>query len=327
MAEKFRLRIYNKLPRCVELKLITQPLHLNIVTVKLMDEIRLTSWDILNSLNAGIFCRINWWSPDFWTINSMSSRWREVASCDSWAQFLVNHGAMGELGIIFTLEFCNQVTTNLIRFCWSGFGWNHSLAKSGISFSRREKTAHVQTFNPCFFFQRQNLKWKRLHQWHVKPWFLEWSTPNLKGDEVVRLVIFGGDVTTGDCLSSFFLRFAFCWWDLFTLYLETSWFLFFRSGYLEARVIFTFATQIPSKSALPTPSLQELTCHRFSGTKNSKRKTRIVLQEKHFFRGKVLVLGGVHPRKLTCPLKLNGWKMYFLLKWSLFGGHVNFQGE
>ena len=27
-----------------------------------------------------------------------------------------------------------------------------------------------------------------------------------------------------------------------------------------------------------------------------------------------------------CPLKINGWKMYFLLKWFLFWGHVNFQG-
>ena len=34
----------------------------------------------------------------------------------------------------------------------------------------------------------------------------------------------------------------------------------------------------------------------------------------------------IQPWKLTCPLKINGWKMYFLLKWSLFGGHVNFQG-
>ena len=25
----------------------------------------------------------------------------------------------------------------------------------------------------------------------------------------------------------------------------------------------------------------------------------------------------LHPRKLTCPLKINGWKMYFLLKQSL----------
>ena len=32
------------------------------------------------------------------------------------------------------------------------------------------------------------------------------------------------------------------------------------------------------------------------------------------------------PEKLTCPLKINGWKMYFLLKWSLFRGHVSFQG-
>ena len=30
---------------------------------------------------------------------------------------------------------------------------------------------------------------------------------------------------------------------------------------------------------------------------------------------------GVLPGKLTCPLKINGWKMYFLLKWSLFRGH------
>ena len=32
------------------------------------------------------------------------------------------------------------------------------------------------------------------------------------------------------------------------------------------------------------------------------------------------------PRKLTCSLKINGWKMYFLLNWSLFRGHVSFQG-
>ena len=30
--------------------------------------------------------------------------------------------------------------------------------------------------------------------------------------------------------------------------------------------------------------------------------------------------------KLTCPLKINGWKMYSLLKQSLFRGHVNFRG-
>ena len=34
----------------------------------------------------------------------------------------------------------------------------------------------------------------------------------------------------------------------------------------------------------------------------------------------------LHPWKWTCPLKINGWKISFLLKWSLFGGHVNFQG-
>ena len=32
------------------------------------------------------------------------------------------------------------------------------------------------------------------------------------------------------------------------------------------------------------------------------------------------------PGKLTCPLKINGWKMHFLLKLSLFRGHVSFQG-
>ena len=26
-------------------------------------------------------------------------------------------------------------------------------------------------------------------------------------------------------------------------------------------------------------------------------------------------------RSITCPLKINGWKMYLLLKYSLFGGH------
>ena len=32
------------------------------------------------------------------------------------------------------------------------------------------------------------------------------------------------------------------------------------------------------------------------------------------------------PGKLTCPLKINGWKIYFLLKSSLFRGHVSFRG-
>ena len=33
-----------------------------------------------------------------------------------------------------------------------------------------------------------------------------------------------------------------------------------------------------------------------------------------------------HPRKLTCPLKINGWKMYFLLRQSLLRENVSFQG-
>ena len=49
-----------------------------------------------------------------------------------------------------------------------------------------------------------------------------------------------------------------------------------------------------------------------------EKRTIFVLVLHHFFI--------VHPWKLTCPLKINGWKMYFLLRWSLFGGHVNFQG-
>ena len=32
------------------------------------------------------------------------------------------------------------------------------------------------------------------------------------------------------------------------------------------------------------------------------------------------------PKTNECPLKINGWKMYFLLKWSLSKGHVSFQG-
>ena len=32
------------------------------------------------------------------------------------------------------------------------------------------------------------------------------------------------------------------------------------------------------------------------------------------------------PGKLTCPLKINGWEMYFLLKYSLLRGHVSFRG-
>ena len=34
----------------------------------------------------------------------------------------------------------------------------------------------------------------------------------------------------------------------------------------------------------------------------------------------------LHPSKLTCPLKIDGWKMYSLRKWSLFRGYVSFQG-
>ena len=35
----------------------------------------------------------------------------------------------------------------------------------------------------------------------------------------------------------------------------------------------------------------------------------------------------LYPRKLTAnALKINGWKMHFLLKESLFRGHVNFWG-
>ena len=32
------------------------------------------------------------------------------------------------------------------------------------------------------------------------------------------------------------------------------------------------------------------------------------------------------PRKLTCPLKIKGWKMSFLLKWSPLRGLFSFQG-
>ena len=41
------------------------------------------------------------------------------------------------------------------------------------------------------------------------------------------------------------------------------------------------------------------------------------------------VIGDVeNPRKQHHPLPLenDGWKMFFLLKWYLFRGHVNFQG-
>ena len=40
----------------------------------------------------------------------------------------------------------------------------------------------------------------------------------------------------------------------------------------------------------------------------------------------VLASPVILPGKLTCPLKINGWKMYSLLKKSLFRGHVSFQG-
>ena len=47
------------------------------------------------------------------------------------------------------------------------------------------------------------------------------------------------------------------------------------------------------------------------------------LEVSHLMYWKV---GEFLPGKLTCPLKINGWKMYFLLKQSLFRGHVSFQG-
>ena len=36
---------------------------------------------------------------------------------------------------------------------------------------------------------------------------------------------------------------------------------------------------------------------------------------------------GILPGKLTCPMKINGWKMHFQLKYSFFEGHVSFPGH
>ena len=47
----------------------------------------------------------------------------------------------------------------------------------------------------------------------------------------------------------------------------------------------------------------------------------------YFFSGVAFIFGSSTPLKTNMSLKINGWKMYFLLKWSLFGGHVNFQVE
>ena len=53
-------------------------------------------------------------------------------------------------------------------------------------------------------------------------------------------------------------------------------------------------------------------------------KQKLLLQKPWRF---VSFCGVYYPWKLTCPLKINGWKMYSLLKFSsLFRGHVNFQG-
>ena len=55
------------------------------------------------------------------------------------------------------------------------------------------------------------------------------------------------------------------------------------------------------------------------------RKPYLYLLEKN--RSRFRSLGNLtrpdrlHPWKLTCPLKIDGWKMYSLLKWSLFRGH------
>ena len=54
----------------------------------------------------------------------------------------------------------------------------------------------------------------------------------------------------------------------------------------------------------------------------------------HFFRWAVnkgpwlfatQLIGITHPKR-TCPLKPSGWKMPFLMTWSILRGHVSFQG-
>ena len=60
-----------------------------------------------------------------------------------------------------------------------------------------------------------------------------------------------------------------------------------------------------------------------------------VIRRPFFFRDIVIVrqkssqqtcANKILPGKLTCPLKINGWKMYFLSKQSFFRGHVSFLG-
>ena len=56
---------------------------------------------------------------------------------------------------------------------------------------------------------------------------------------------------------------------------------------------------------------------------------RIIFQASVFQLKKLVfdfqTLNPVPSGKLTCPLKIHGWKMYFLLKQSLFRGYVSFR--
>ena len=81
---------------------------------------------------------------------------------------------------------------------------------------------------------------------------------------------------------------------------------------------------------LPFPEFSP-TLRRINATMSSRRYSTVAT----IHRGVELVVWGYStrmtinqllPRKLTCPQKINGWKMYFLLKWSLFRGHVSFPG-
>ena len=57
-----------------------------------------------------------------------------------------------------------------------------------------------------------------------------------------------------------------------------------------------------------------------------------MLRAFRFSQGLKLFLGAgpgklfTHRKTHECPLKINGWKMYFLLKYSLLRGRVSFRG-
>ena len=86
---------------------------------------------------------------------------------------------------------------------------------------------------------------------------------------------------------------------------DSDVFLYFllKNCVFFSNFIFVFRSRFP-----------ELGIFRIS-KKSGVQEVDLFFQPKPFFRGELFFnFGGLLPGKLTCPLKINGWKMYSLLK-------------